>query len=194
MEEELNQLSQYEGSSMQQINSIVGQLRAIMQDGGISQTHIINVLDGKVARNTVLSFFKDADCKLSTLLMILDACGVDLRLETELSRAAIMNDDISAYRQKADEASNKLKEEQDKCSYIQQRNKELTDKNASLTRTVSDQQTQIDKMQSQIDKMQSQIEKYMERMEKAENALYLSNADCRRKDAKIVELLNEKAK
>ena len=177
MNNELTQQAQYGEMNMQQINSIVNQLKAIMQDNDISQYHLVQMLEGKVTRNTILGFFKDADCKLSTLLMILDACGVELRLDTERSKEALMAGDIAAYRQETEEIRGKLDKSEGECKFFKERYEELIDKNTSLTETISKQQTQI--------------EKYMERMENAENALYASNADCRRKDAKILEMLNK---
>ena len=161
---------------MQKIDFIVSELKTIMQSSDISQNSIISALDGKCARNTILSFFKgDADCKLSTLLMILDACGVDLRFETERSREAIIAQDISDYRKEADILRSELDSAAADRDFYKSRYEELINKNTALTGIVEKQQTQI--------------EKYMERMEHAEEALYSSNADARRKDAKIVELL-----
>lgn len=69
---------------MQQINTIVSELKSIMQDNNISQNSVVSLLDGKCARSTILSFFKgDADCRLSTLLMIMEVCNADFRIETE---------------------------------------------------------------------------------------------------------------
>ena len=161
---------------MQRIDFIISELKTIMQDSDISQTSIVSLLDGKCARNTILSFFKgDADYRLSTLLMILDACGVDLRLETERSKQAILSGDISEYRVEAEKMRTDLDEATSNRDFYKSRYEELIDKNTSLTKT--------------IEKQQAQIEKYMERMEHAEEALYSSNADSRRKDEKIVELL-----
>lgn len=166
---------------MQKINSITDELKMIMRENDISQTSVVNLLEGKCARNTVLSFFKgDADCKLSTLLMILDSCGVELRLETERSRQAILNRDIAEYREEAEKLHSELSDVKDNRDFYKERYEELIDKNTVLTKT--------------IDKQQTQIEKYMERMEKAEEALYSANEDARRKDKKIVELMEKLGK
>lgn len=194
MDENSEYAMQCEGMTVQQINGIVRQLKDIMEDKGITQTHLVNVLDGKVARSTVLRVFKDADCTLGTLLVILDACGIELRLDTERSKEAIMAGDIAEYRKENEEMRGKLTEAEENGKFFKERYEELIEKNTTLTKANADQQTQIGKQQTQIEKMQSQIEKYMERMENAENALYLSNGDCRRKDAKIVELLAERDK
>ena len=166
---------------MQKIDFIVSELKNIMQSSDISQTAVVNLLDGKCARNTILSFFKgDADCKLSTLLMILDACGVELRLETERSRQAILSGDIAEYRAEAEQLRSDLIAEKSNSDFYKSRYEELIDKNTSLTNA--------------IEKQQEQIERYMIRMEHAEEALYSSNADSRRKDEKIVELLKAAGK
>lgn len=155
-------------ADMQQIEKIVNELKTIMQSSDISQTRIVNALDGKCARNTILSFFKgDADCKLSTLLMILDACGVELRMETERSRQAILSGDIAEYRAEVERVRSDLSSVQADRDFYKTRYEELVDKNTALTNTV--------------EKQQGQIEKYMQRMERAEDAIY-------RKDARIVEL------
>lgn len=177
----LNAKNNYSEVDMQKIDFIVSELKSIMQTTDISQTHVVNLLEGKCARNTILSFFKgDADCRLSTLLMILDACGVELRLETERSKQALLSEDISSYRVEADKLRLELEEAINTRDYYKSRYEELIDKNTSLTNTIA--------------KQQGQIEKYMERMEHAEEALYRSNADSRRKDEKIVELLKEAGK
>ena len=173
-------ISDYENNfnevPMQKIDSIVSELKSIMQDSDISQTSVVSSLDGKCARNTILSFFKgDADCRLSTLLMILDACGVDLRLETERSKQAILSGDISEYRVESEKMRADLAETTADRDFYKSRYEELIDKNTTLTETVS--------------KQQGQIERYMQRMEHAEEAMYSAVDDSRRKDAKIVELL-----
>lgn len=169
---------------MQRIDNIISELKTIMQSNGISQTAIVNALDGKCARNTVLSVLKgdrgEADPRLSTLLMILDACAVELRLETDRSREAILSGDIAAYRAEVEAARSRLAEVERDKDFYKERYEELIDKNTVLTQTVS--------------KQQAQIEKYMARMERAEDALYAANADSRRKDAKIVELLSAQGK
>lgn len=168
-------------TDMQKIDSIVNELKNIMQDTDITQTALVSLLDGKCARNTILSLFKsDADCRLSTFLMILDACGVDLRLETERSKQAILSGDISDYRVEAEQMRSDLTAAIEDRDFYKTRYEELIDKNTALTNTVEKQQTTI--------------ETYMRRMEHAEEALYSSNADVRRKDAKIVELLTELGK
>ena len=164
-------MCEFIGVNMKKIEEINAELKVIMQDSGISQTAVVNALDGKCSRNTVLTFLKGGeDCKLSTLLMILDACGVELRLETERSREAIMAGDIAAYRTETE----KLRSENE---HFKARSEELTEKNAALTRIV--------------EKQQDQIERYMNRMENAENAVYKAMEDIRRKDARIVELSKE---
>lgn len=168
---------------MQQIANIISELKMIMHDNDISQTSIINALDGKCARNTILNFYKgDADCKLSTLLMILDACGVELRLETDRSKEAILSGDIAAYRTEVDNLRSELERSEEGSRFYKERYSELIDKNTDLTHTIMDQQ-------HQIAKQQGQIEKYMERMEKQENFNHAMYEDVQRKDAKIVELL-----
>lgn len=166
---------------MQRIDKIISELKTIMQATDISQTSIVNALDGKCSRNTVLSFFKgDKDCKLSTLLMVLDACNTELRLETGKSKQAILSGDISEYREEAERLRAELVKVEDNLKFYKSRYEELIDKNTTLTNS--------------IDKQQKQIEKYMERMENAENALYSANADLRRKDARIVSLLEKMGK
>ena len=157
------------GIDMQRIDNIINQLRTIMQDNGISTNRIVNLLDGKCARNTVLAFFNkgEADPKLSTLLMILDACGVDLRLETERSREAILSGDIASYRADLEQARAELDKAKADADFYKSRYEEVSEKNTALTNTVA--------------KQQSQIDRYIDRMEKAEDAIY-------RKDARIVEL------
>lgn len=178
---ELKNLQNLSGDDMQRINEIVSELKTIMQDTGISQTSVVSALDGKCARNTILTFLKGGeDCKLSTLLMILDACGVELRLDTERSKEAILSGDIAAYRTEVEQMRTELDKETSDKEFYKSRYEELIDKNTSLTNTIA--------------KQQSQIERYMDRMEKAENALYAANDDVRRKDAKIVELLKEAKK
>ncbi len=157
---------------MQKIDNIISELKMIMQNNDITQAKIVNILDGKCARNTILTFFKgdkagEADPRLSTLLMILDACGVELRLETERSREAIMSGDIAAYRTEAEQIRTELEAVREDKNFYKVRYEELIDKNTALTRTV--------------EKQQGQIDKYIDRMAKAEDAIY-------RKDARIVEL------
>ena len=171
----------YSEVDMQKINSITDELKTIMRDNDISQTSVVNLLEGKCARNTVLSFFKgDADCKLSTLLMILDSCDVELRLETERSRQAILNRDIAEYREETEQLHSELSDVKENRDFYKSRYEELIEKNTSLTKT--------------IEKQQAQIEKYMNRMETAEEALYSADEDIRRKDAKIVSLLTKLGK
>ena len=166
---------------MQKIDTIVNELKTIMLSSDISQTAVVNLLDGKCARNTILSFYKgDADCKLSTLLMILDACGVELRFETERSKQAIIAQDISDYRDEAEKLRTEIAALTSSIENYKARNEELAVKNKSLT--------------TSVEKQQTQIEKYMERMERAEDALYKSNDDCRRKDEKIVKLMKDLGK
>ena len=163
---------------MQRIDSIVSELKSIMDSNGISQNFIINTLDGKCSKNTISTFFKgDKDCKLTTLLLILESCNIDMRFETEKSREAILSGDIAEYRKEAEQLrSDAAKAEEDRDFY-KTRYEELIDKNTSMTKI--------------IEKQQGQIEKYMERMENAENALYSANTDIRRKDSMIVDLLKE---
>ena len=154
---------------MQRIDSIINELKTIMQNNDISQTKIVNILEGKCARNTVLSFFNkgEADPKLSTLLMILDACAVELRLDTARSRAAILSGDIAAYRDEQEQLRAELEKAQANIDFYKSRYEELIDKNTTLTNT--------------LEKQQNQIDRYINRMERAEDAIY-------RKDARIVEL------
>lgn len=170
--------------TMQRIDSLISELKMIMQANGISQTSIINALEGKCARNTVLSVLNGdrgkTDPRLSTLLMILDACAVELRMETDRSREAILSGDIAAYRTEIEQLRTELDHITKEKEYFQGRFDELVEKNTVLTKTV--------------DKQQSHIERYMARMERAEDALYAANADSRRKDAKIVELLTREGK
>ena len=169
---------------MQRIDNIINELKMIMQNNGISQSAIVTLLDGKCARNTILNVFKgdknDSDPRLSTFLMILDACGVELRLDTERSKEAILSGDIAEYRAEVERIRAELEAANSRRDYLQERYDELIDKNTTLTTSVG--------------KQQAQIEKYMERMEKAENALYAANEDARRKDAKISELLSKGGK
>ncbi len=166
---------------MQRIDNIINELKMIMQNNGISQSAIVTLLDGKCARNTILNVFKgdknDSDPRLSTFLMILDACGVELRLDTERSKEAILSGDIAEYRAEVERIRAELEAAKSRRDYLQERYDELIDKNTTLTNSVG--------------KQQAQIEKYMERMEKAENALYAANENIARKDAKIVELLSK---
>ena len=161
---------------MQKIESIVAELKTIMQNNGITQTRIVTTLDGWCSRNTIINFLNkdDADPKLSTLLMILDACGVELRLDTERSKEAIMSGDIASYRTEAEALRSELDAVKKDLDFFKSRYEELIDKNTALTKTV--------------EKQQAQIEKYMQRMENADNALYAAQDDVRRKDARIVEL------
>lgn len=177
----LNQENQWSELEMQKIDLLVSQLKSIMQDNGISQTTVVSILDGKCAKNTILSLFKgDADCRLSTFLMILESCGVELRLETEKSREAILSGDIAEYRATAENLRAELSKAEEEKNQCNARYSELIEKNTLLTDTIA--------------KQQKQIEKYMERMENAENALYSANADMRRKDARIVSLLEKLGK
>lgn len=167
---------QENGKAMQKIESIISELKTIMQSGGITQTKIISLLDGRCSRNTVITFLNkdEADPKLSTLLMILDACGVELRLDTERSREAMISGDIAAYRTEAEALRSEVDATKKDLDFFKGRYEELIDKNTALTKTV--------------EKQQAQIEKYMQRMENADNALYAAQDDVRRKDARIVEL------
>lgn len=169
------------GVTMQQIDKIINELKAIMQNTDISQTALVTMLDGKCARNTVLSVMKgEADPRLSTFLMLLDAVGVELRLDTERSKEAILSGDIAEYRAEAERLRAELEAANSRRDYLQERYDELIEKNTTLTTSVG--------------KQQAQIEKYMERMERAENALYAANENIARKDAKIVELLSKSGK
>ena len=169
---------------MQRIDNIINELKMIMQKNGISQSAIVNLLDGRCARNTILNVFKgdknDSDPRLSTFLMILDACGVELRLDTERSKEAILSGDIAEYRAEVERIRAELEAANSRRDYLQERYDELIEKNTTLTNSVG--------------KQQAQIEKYMERMERAENALYAANENIARKDAKIVELLSKSGK
>lgn len=177
----INKLDNYCQQSevfMQRIDTIVSQLKSIMDSSGISQNFIISALDGKCSRNTILSFFKgDSDCKLTTLLMVLEACNTQLRFDTEMSKEAILSGDISEYRAIADNLRDELTKTAESLNFYQTRYQELIDKNTSLTNT--------------IEKQQELINRYIVRMENAENALYSANADIRRKDAKIVDLMKK---
>ncbi len=166
---------QYGETDMQQIYSIVNELKAIMQSSDISQSQIVSALDGKCARNTILTFYKgDADCKLSTFLMILDACGADLRIDTDRSKEAILAGDIASYRTELEQLRAELEATKKEKEYFNNRFDELAEKNTLLAKT--------------IDKQQVTIEKYMERMEKHEAALYTALENIKRKDERIVEL------
>lgn len=167
-----------EYTDMQQIEKIVSELKTIMQDADISQNKIINALEDKCSRNTILTFFKgDSDCKLSTFLMILQACGADLRIDTERSREAIMSGDIASYRTEIEQLRLDLQKVEADREYINNRYTELIEKNTKLTSTV--------------EKQQNIIDRYMQRMEKSENAIYDALENIRRKDARIVELSRE---
>lgn len=164
--------------NMQDIQNLVSQIKAIMADSGVSQTALVNLLDGKCSRATILSILReDSDFRVSTLLLLLDVLGVDFHLQTEKSRQAILAGDIAAYRTETEQIRADLESVTSRRDYLQERYDELLDKNTSLINTVS--------------KQQSQIDRFMERMEKAENALYAANEDARRKDAKISELLSK---
>lgn len=166
------------GLNVQQIDSIVKELKTIMQDNDISQNHLVNALDGKCARNTILKFLQgDADCKLSTLLMILDACGANLRIDTERSRESILSGDIASYRTEIEKLRSDLEHTEAERKYFQDRFDELVDKNTFLAQT--------------IDKQQATIDRYMLRTEKHENALFDALENIKRKDARIVELMKE---
>ena len=168
-------------TSMQRIYDVVSQIKMIMQSNDISQNSVINTLDGKCTRNTILTFFKgDADCKLSTLMMILAAVGADMRIDTERSREAIISGDISEYRSETEALRTAYKELEAEKDAIQNRYSELIDKNTALTTT--------------IEKQQKMIEQFTERMAKANEALYDAVKDIRRKDARIVELSKEAKK
>lgn len=167
-----------EGSKaiMQRIDNIISELRMIMQSNDITQTWLVNTLKEKCSRNTILTFLNkdDADPKLSTFLMILDACGVELRLYTERSRESLLSGDIAAYRAETAQLREELEKMKESLTFFKSRYEELIDKNTALTST--------------IEKQQAQIEKYMNRMENAENALYAAHENISRKDARIVEL------
>lgn len=153
---------------MQEIKNLVQQISTIMKDNGISQTSIVNALDGKCSRMTILNLFKgDGDFKVSTLLMVLDVIGADLHLETEKSRAAIMAGDIADYRAETEQLRVKVAEQQAAAENAAQRITELQEKNGKLTDTVESQQRVINR--------------YIERMDLAEQ-------DLRRKDKKIDDL------
>lgn len=163
---------------MQHIDNIVKELKTIMQDNGISQNQVVNALDSKCSRNTILNFFKaDADCKLSTLLMILEACGADLRIETERSKEAIMSGDIASYRAEIEQLRSQLNAVTADKNFFVNRYTEISEKNTQLTST--------------LEKQQNIIDRYMVRMENSENALYQAMDSLKRKDARIVELQKE---
>lgn len=181
MSNKLTQECQYSEVDMQRIELIVSELKTIMESNNISQNSIISALDGKCSRTTILSFFKgDKDCKLSTLLMVMDACRTELRIDTEKSKEAILSGDIAEYRAESEQLRSELDKVNNDIEFYKKRYEELIEKNTILTDTVS--------------KQQQQIEKYMQRMENAENALYKTNEDIRRKDAKIVQLLEQLGK
>lgn len=162
--------------TMQKIDALVSELKTIMQSNDITQTWLVNTLKDKCSRNTILAFMTkaDADPKLSTLLMILDACGVDIRFETERSREAVISGDIAAYRTETESLRAELESMEKDRDYFKSRYEKLIEKNTALT--------------SAVEKQQGQIEKYMLRMENAENALYTAHENIQRKDARIVEL------
>lgn len=163
---------------MQQIYNIVNELKTIMQDGSISVTSIISALEDKCSRNTILTFFKgDSDCKLSTLLMILDACGADLRIDTDRSRESILAGDIASYRTEIENLRSELEHTKEEKNYFQGRFDELVEKNTLLAQT--------------IDKQQATIDRYMMRTERHETALFDALENIKRKDARIVELQKE---
>ena len=160
---------------MQQIDNLVNELKTIMQSADISVNQLVRVLESKCAKNTILTFLKgDSDCKLSTFLMILDAVGADMRIDTERSKEAIMSGDIASYRLEAESLRVELQKAEEGKDYFKGKYEELAEKNTQLTETTN--------------KQQKTIEKYMERMERAENALYDANENIKRKDARIVEL------
>lgn len=161
-------LQSLNGEIMKQIESIVNQIRTIMKSNGISQNFIINATDGKCSRATIINFLSgQMDCKMSTLLIILEVIGAQLRIETEMSKEALLAGDISAYREKTERLRMELAAVTESRDFFKSRYEELIDKNTALTATV--------------EKQQNQIERYMARMERAEDAIY-------RKDSRIVEL------
>ena len=161
-------LQNLNGDDMQEIKNLVQQISTIMKDNGISQTSIVNALDGKCSRMTILNLFKgDGDFKVSTLLMVLDVIGADLHLETEKSREAIMAGDIASYRAETEQLRVKVAEQQAAAENAAQRITELQEKNGTLTGIV--------------DSQQRVINRYIERMDLAEQ-------DLRRKDKKIDDL------
>lgn len=156
------------GENMKQISDIINELKGIMQLNSISQNSVINALDGKCSRQTILNFFKgDADCKVSTFLMIIRAVGAEIRIDTEMSKEAIMSGDIAAYRSEAETLRAALEDTAKALEEERAYNSDLKEKNAKLTNTV--------------EKQQNQIDRYIDRMEKAEQNIY-------RKDERIVEL------
>lgn len=175
MSDKLNHIVYFTGAEMKKIDNIVRQIRTIMETNSISQNFIVAAADGKCSRSTILNFLKgDGDCKMSTFLLILDIIGAELRIDTEMSKEAILSGDIAEYRTQAEQNREKILEFEKENELLQDRYNELIEKNTVLTQTVGKQQTQI--------------EKYMERMEKAENALYEANSNIKRKDERIVEL------
>ncbi len=161
-------MCEYHEVDMQELNDVVAQIRTIMQTSGYSQNALINALDGKVARNTIMAFLKgEADCKVSTLLLMLDAIRADLRIDTEMSKEALMSGDISEYRTQTERYREQLEDAIKSRDFLQTRYEELIDKNTALTRT--------------IEKQQEQIDRYIERMDRAEQNI-------ERKDKRIVEL------
>lgn len=161
---------------MQKIDSIISELKMIMQENDLSQTWLVNTLKDRCSRNTITTFLnkEETDTRLSTLLMILDACRVELRLETERSREAMIRGDIAAYREETEKLRAALELSDKDLQFFRGRYEELIEKNTELTKMVS--------------KQQDQIEKYMARTEKLETSNAASQEDIRRKDARIVEL------
>ena len=168
MENEFTYLQNLNGDNMQEIKNIVDQINMIMRDGNISQNSVVNALEGKCARATVLNIFKgEGDFKLSSLLMVLEVIGVDLRLETEKSREAIMAGDIAAYRVDNEKLRSDLEKERSANAVLNARVNDLQASNVRLTGTVESQQQTINR--------------YIERMDRAEQRLDS-------KDERIVEL------
>lgn len=158
----------YSEVNMQDINNVVAQIKTIMQASGYSQNALINALDGKVARNTISAFLRgEADCKVSTLLLMLDALRADLRIDTEMSKEAIASGDISGYRIEAQALRDEIADAGEKLRAANERIADLQSKNEKLTNTIESQQHTINR--------------YIERMDRAEQ-----NID--RKDQRIVEL------
>lgn len=152
MQNQFADLQNLNGGTMQEIKDIITQINMIMHDGGISQTSVVNALDNKCSRVTILNLLKgDGDFKMSTLMMVLDVIGVTLRLETEKSREAIMAGDIAVYRTETEHLRTDL---ESVCS----------ERDAALSRVV-ELQEQVKKLTGIADSQQHVINRYIERID-----------------------------
>lgn len=165
-------LQNLNGDDMQEIKNLTQQISTIMKDNGISQTFIVNALDGKCSRMTILNLFKgDGDFKVSTLLMVLDVIGAELRLETEKSREAIMAGDIAVYRVENEQLRTELDKERSANAVLTSRVDDLQASNARLTATVESQQQTINRYIERMDRAEQRLDSKDERIEELSRRL-----------------------